>query len=105
MCNRYTAPDTEPGGTGSFFPHLELSVFHIFGHSDLNPDETVPQQSSQRWTKQINSKKQHSELTDLVSTGVEEVPQTDDVAVVQLSHDLQLTVLKKRERAESVCEL
>lgn len=53
----------------------------------------------------MNSKKQLSEVTDLVSTGVEEVPQTDDVAVVQLSHDLQLTVLKKRERVESVCEL
>lgn len=50
----------------------------------------------------MNSKKQHSEVTDLVSTGVEEVPQTDDVAVVQLSHDLQLTVLK-REKESSQC--
>lgn len=31
----------------------------------------------------------------LVSTGVEEVAQADDVAVVQLPHDLQLTVLKR----------
>lgn len=39
-----------------------------------------------------------AEFTDLVSTGVEEVPQTDDVAVVQLSHDLQLTVLESKRK-------
>lgn len=50
--------------------------------------------------KEINSKKQHCEVTDLVSAGVEEVPQTDDVAVVQLSHDLQLTVLQNTEEKE-----
>lgn len=55
--------------------------------------------------KQINSKRRHSEVTDLVSTGVEEVPQTDDVAVVQLSHDLQLTVLEnKRKTVTSMCD-
>lgn len=48
--------------------------------------------------KQINSRQQHSEVTDLVSTGVEEVPQTDDVAVVQLPHDLQLTVLENKRK-------
>lgn len=54
----------------------------------------------------MNSKKQHCEVTDLVSAGVEEVPQTDDVAVVQLSHDLQLTVLqntKEKERQLTQC--
>lgn len=39
-------------------------------------------QSEPSWAKQIGSKQQHSEVTDLVSTGVEEVPQTDNVAVV-----------------------
>lgn len=35
--------------------------------------------------------------TDLVSAGVEEVAQADYVAVVQLSHDLQFTVLKEEQ--------
>lgn len=35
--------------------------------------------------------------TDLVSAGVEEVAQTHDVAVVQLSHDLQLAVLEDKK--------
>lgn len=50
--------------------------------------------------KEVNSKKRPCEVTDLVSTGVEEVPQTDDVAVVQLSHDLQLTVLQNTKEKE-----
>lgn len=33
--------------------------------------------------------------TNLVSTGVEEVAEADYVAVIQLPHDLQLTVLNK----------
>lgn len=33
--------------------------------------------------------------TDLVSTRVEEVAQADYVAVIQLPHNLQLTVLKR----------
>lgn len=39
-----------------------------------------------------------SSLTDLVSTGVEEVAQADNVAVVQLPHDLQLTILRIRNK-------
>lgn len=38
--------------------------------------------------------------TDLVSAGVEEVAQAHDVAVVQLSHDLQLAVLQAKEEEE-----
>lgn len=37
----------------------------------------------------------NTRLAHLVSTGIEEVAQTDDVAVVQLPHDLKLTVLSK----------
>lgn len=45
--------------------------------------------------KQMKNKKKNTQATDLVSTGVEEVAQTDYVAVVQLPHDLQLAVLNK----------
>lgn len=44
--------------------------------------------------KQMKDKKS----TNLVSTGVEEVAQADNVAVVQLPHDLQFTVLNKAEQ-------
>lgn len=47
--------------------------------------------------KHMKNKKQHTQPTDLVSTGVEEVAQADYVAVVQLPHDLQLTVLNKTQ--------
>lgn len=46
--------------------------------------------------KQIKKKKKLTKPTDLVSTWVEEVAQTDYVAVVQLSHDLQLPVLQNK---------
>jgi len=46
------------------------------------------------------SKRVH--LTDLVSTGVEEVAQADDVAVVQLPHDLQLTVLCNNDKKNDI---
>lgn len=45
--------------------------------------------------KRMKNKKEHTKPTDLVSTGVEEIAQADYVAVVQLPHDLQLTVLNK----------
>lgn len=49
------------------------------------------------YDKQIKKKKKtHTKPTDLVSTWVEEVAQTDYVAVVQLSHDLQLPVLQNK---------
>lgn len=48
--------------------------------------------------KQIRNKKTHTKPTDLVSTWVEEVAQTDYVAVVQLSHDLQLPILQKERK-------
>lgn len=50
--------------------------------------------------KQIKKReeKKHFQPTNLVSTGVEEVAQTDYVAVVQLSHDLQLAVLNKNKQ-------
>lgn len=47
--------------------------------------------------KHMKNRKQHTQPTDLVSTGVEEVAQADYVAVVQLPHDLQLTVLNKTQ--------
>lgn len=65
------------------------------------------------WTKEKNpiirktrvrvdsSKRQHIQPTDLVSTGVEEVAQADYVAVVQLPHDLQLTVLNKKTKTQT----
>ena len=42
--------------------------------------------------------KKQVEPTDLVSTGVEEVAEADDVAVVQFPHDLQLAILEKQQQ-------
>lgn len=47
--------------------------------------------------KHMKNKTQHTQPTDLISTGVEEVAQADYVAVVQLPHDLELTVLNKTQ--------
>lgn len=60
----------------------------------LHPSKALRQTSG----KQIKNKKKHTKPTDLVSTWVEEVAQTDYVAVVQLSHDLQLPVLQKERK-------
>lgn len=53
----------------------------------------------------MKNKKKHTQATDLVSTGVEEVAQADYVAVVQLPHDLQLAVLNKTKTLDDTLHI
>ena len=79
---------------------------HFFLVTQIPSKNSTPSSYFWNWKCSIAcgySKK--PQRADLITTGVEEVTQADDVAVVQLPHDLQLTVLKRQTNIKDMLNL